>query len=360
MTSRTTNSDAQGAVRYGLILLGSLLLLVVSLSIVAARPDYSQREARIAALSPTEKDRLSRNLQRFNALDPAAQQRLIELETSLSRDPQSEALLTTLEQYYDWLKNLTPGQRYELRRLPAHERIDRVAHLYAEESQRQVQRQDRIVLLQWLEQRVLSRLPQAERDAISARPPLERRAVVMREMYNPSRGPNTTGRRGRGLLVVDEVEPADVDRLIDSLQSELKDKLRRAKDIDERRDVLRSEISDLFRHIFGDRQNLFSEDDMAANRQALNEFFERSLDDDDRDRLLSLPPDEMQRELRGMYFRRQLGVGDQRRSEFVSPQRGRSGPRSSGEGRDRTRRSPGMQERSHETDDAGLPDRGPN
>lgn len=72
---------------------------------------------RIAALSAVERDRLKQNLKLFRELPPAERENLRNLQESIEADGRSGGnLQLVLNNYYDWLKTLTPGQRADLQR----------------------------------------------------------------------------------------------------------------------------------------------------------------------------------------------------------------------------------------------------
>jgi hypothetical protein len=301
-------------------------LIVASLGVISSRPDFSARQAHIAALSPADRDRLLRNLERFQALDEEQQARLVRLEGELMNDPQADTLLAVLQNYYDWSKHLTAAHRFELRRLEPAQRVQRIEQLYSQEYEQRIRRDDQITLATWLEERILRGLPTEEQKQIAARPPLERRLLVLKHRPRPDQ-------------LLEDLRQEEVDQLVAQLHSEFGDKLRHAGSLAEARQILGLELSELPRHMMFDR-NLFSDEAMTQNQHVLAEFFEH-LDVSERDRLLSLPPDEMRRSLEWEYYRRQFPdeFRDRGRWEFVSPQRGRGGPTRNFGGRERPRRT---------------------
>jgi hypothetical protein len=73
--------------------------------------DADARRREIASMSRAERDRLERNLHRFQAASAEDRQRLRRLDTLVHRD---SALEQTLREYTAWLDDLSPWQRQEV------------------------------------------------------------------------------------------------------------------------------------------------------------------------------------------------------------------------------------------------------
>lgn len=306
----------------------SLAAIAVSWGIVSATPDYAEAQRQVAELSPGERDRLMRNYERYRALDAQERRRLVALEKSVEADPDSAGLKQTMEGYYAWLKNLSPGQRADLQRLDATARIKKIQELYQGDLDKQVERDDWIQLVGWLENRALARLPEDERARVAARPPLERRILVIQRSSRDSE------------RFLEDLTQSEVDELTASLRGDLGNRLRKARNLREARMVLFGRMFELPRKMASDPDSLFSGEAVLENQQALKEFFENELPDEERDQLLSLPPDEMLRNLRREYFRQAFPemFSDRRRPDnFVSPERGRDGGRRPDDERRRNR-----------------------
>jgi hypothetical protein len=101
-----------------------------------AEDDPAERRARIESLSPAEKQEILDHQQKFLKLDPAEQERLRRLSRELEDDPQGPELRRVMQRYYDWLKTLPTYQRAQLLELPAEERVKRIQELQAEQSRR--------------------------------------------------------------------------------------------------------------------------------------------------------------------------------------------------------------------------------
>ncbi len=96
----------------------------------------AERRERIENMSPAEKAELLRQKERFDGLDAAEQERLVELHRQIEAHPESDKLRGVMERYYQWLQTLRPYERDELRRLPPEERIARIKELRQHQGKR--------------------------------------------------------------------------------------------------------------------------------------------------------------------------------------------------------------------------------
>jgi hypothetical protein len=96
----------------------------------------ADRRARIEALDPAQKQELLNHEEKFLKLEPSEQERLRRLSQELEQDPQGPELRRVMQRYYDWLKALPPYQRAELQELPPEERIKRVRAILADQSRK--------------------------------------------------------------------------------------------------------------------------------------------------------------------------------------------------------------------------------
>jgi hypothetical protein len=75
-----------------------------------------QRQKEIAGKSEAERARLQRNFKAFRELPLAEQERLRRLDRELKEDAQAGgSLRLIMDEYYNWLATLTPGQQQDLR-----------------------------------------------------------------------------------------------------------------------------------------------------------------------------------------------------------------------------------------------------
>lgn len=295
-----------GRLRQMLAVGGAALVILASWWAAGARGDYSAAEARLAALSPVEKDRLRRNYDRFAQLDRAEQKAALTLESELTADPRQAELRAVMRDYYQWLTTLTAGQRAELARLATDQRVARIRELRAAQARDAEKLADRLAIVRWIDQKTLERLMTAEeRKKAEQAPPMDRRLMVLREM-----------RRGGLPELLDHLEPTDFTELRAQLSPRLDRELDAKPDRRQRWELIAKETGSWMRSWGeGGSLGLFSPEEQAENQAALKEFFENKLDDAERDRLLSLPPDEMERELRKAYLFKNHGEQFRQRLE---------------------------------------------
>jgi hypothetical protein len=290
--------------RRGLVAALAMGLTLVSVRSLTARPDYSRQRAKLAQLSPGERDRLMRNYERFLALDPSEQRRLEELDRALQVDPQGARLRSVMHEYFDWLKRLPAGQRAELHKLAATERLDKIAKLRSEQQTRETAQADRLAVMRWLEGRLLAALPDDQRKEIEQLPPLDRRLRAMRQLGQD------------GWARIEALSKDDIDELKAQVSPEFKKQLDAAQSSREVARVLRGKFFDSSRDMFGGSSSMFQGEESAPDQQALEEFFARELTAEQRDWLLSLPPEEMRQRLRWEYWRSKLPERRPDRSQF--------------------------------------------
>lgn len=101
-----------------------------------AADSLDQRRARVAALSPAEKEQLLETHRRFTRLDPAEQERLRRVCRELDQDENAAELRQVMRRYYEWLKTLPPYVQAELDDLPPEKRVARIKQMLSDERQR--------------------------------------------------------------------------------------------------------------------------------------------------------------------------------------------------------------------------------
>jgi hypothetical protein len=89
--------------------------------------DSNQRRDWLGQLDDEDRAALRAKYNRFVAMSPAEQDRLRQLTTSVSSDPQVEELRDTILRYQAWLGALPASQQFELRELNNRDRVQRIA-----------------------------------------------------------------------------------------------------------------------------------------------------------------------------------------------------------------------------------------
>jgi len=307
----------------------------------AAAPDHSDRQELIDALSPDEKATLAAQARRFEGLErnDAEHRRLRELYREINEAKDAETLQATMIAYGQWLTRLTPGEQEELRDvlwdLPADEQIRHVRRAIEREKNRPTYE---------LTAEDADRL-RREVLAIAA----ERRPILLDELQR--RGGDQSTRRldgPRGALMILGRELLNQDRgnrsrerLVGALSPEATAQLERADNWRRRTHLLWQWVRDALQPKLGPDE--------------LEHFFvqDENLDNDDRERLLNLPPAEWQVELERRYLASELGFKDSP-PEWRSLDEPRDGPRD-GRGPRPERPEPGRERRERGRPDGPPP-----
>ncbi len=247
----------------------------------------SERQAKIAELTPDAKQQLLVKFERFRQLSPAEKHRLHELHRAIQADPEREQLLATLDRYAEWLQTINAAQRAELTLLDDQERIKRIRELMEDRKKpqspffRPLSTEDREVVRAWVEKQALANLPADRREEFDRLSEEDRRRALVRlflqrfQPFDPTR---------RGTL------PALGEMM--SLLEQLSEPLRN--------EFANAEPPQKFGMLSGWVMQSIG---MSVNEEQLRKFFDGELNVSERQKLLAMPGDEMQRELRRMYFR---------------------------------------------------------
>lgn len=302
--------------------------------LVRADEPLVKRRKEIADMTPAQKQQLLRHYGRFIALDPKEQQRLCQLHRDIERHQRSHELRQVMHRYYEWLKTLSSYQRADLLQLSADERIERIKQLKEEQARRQSARasfadgfgseriknalsqrpefkdaqrltaEDLQALLGWIEE-----FAARYRAYLLQSMPEDRQQRMQQELEKAEDSPR--GRDFFGLMLwlrwqldhPEELPPGSRAELKD-LRAKLSPATRQwleAKPEEEQWQAIAGWIRLLVVLPFavrraGSLSPVISEDELAS-------FLEQQLSDEQRDRLLSLPAEEMQRQLQWMYLR---------------------------------------------------------
>ncbi len=303
-----------------------------------AEDPLADRRARVESLSAAAKEDLLEHYRRFAKLDPVEQERICQLHAELEQDPESAELRRVMLNYYDWLKTLPPYQQAELRELPPARRVQHVKRLLEQQQQHSHKKlkgpaladalrdyrlgkgplqpggkrsawlspQDVEGILQWFDRyvgrhgaQILEALPEAQRkqfgrELAQTKDPLRRHEIFM-SMWLRIQLENAA-----------KVPPPSPDDLAD---------LRSRLSPDTRRRLAERSPAEQWRTI-SSVVPLFVLQQYAARRmdgalpavteEELAQFFEKELKPWQRDQLLSLPSDDMTRELWRAYIRWKL------------------------------------------------------
>ncbi|MHB1033003.1 MAG: hypothetical protein ACYC35_19840 [Pirellulales bacterium] len=308
----------------GWALLAAVLGALVWTANAGAEESLAERRQRIEDMNPEQKEQLLRRQQRFAGLSSAEQEKLRQLHEQLEGDAHAAELRKVLHQYSKWLTTISSGDRAELLELPPTERLERIKKLKKEQQERQArikkEKEEREAreakyltpkdfeeLQSWVEEyakrheeEVLSHLPPDQRHRMDERPEAQRRGDLLWLIWQP--GP----RGGRPSLP--NLTEEDLTQLRARLSSEARKRLDAASSPDERKQLIGNWVGAMFRNRMKKAwQSRFPMP--KIDEQELAKFFEQVLSAEQRDQLLGLPGEEMQRELQRLYFQHLRPLG---------------------------------------------------
>jgi hypothetical protein len=278
----------------------AILLLLAGVAL--GEESLSERRERLENMTALEKEEILRHQEQFHALPPAEQQRIRQLHEQLEDEADAAQLREVMGRYSQWLSTLPPYRRAELAELKPAKRIERIKQLLQEHTRdaaRRLNDKDRAAVVRWMEQyatdheaRFLDTLPENRRGPVAKMTPAMRHRLVMGLLCqrwlsgNPAVHPSTTER-----------ETAD---LRARLSSEARARLASKSPAEQARTTatwLRQAAKQELENRRGEGASL-----VPGFDEQLADFFEFQLSDEDRDRLLGLPSEEMQQKLREMYL----------------------------------------------------------
>jgi hypothetical protein len=273
-----------------------------------ASGDLQARRERLLAMAPEQKERLIHNQERLAALPAAEQQNLRSLADELEADPQAEHLRHLLVRYHEWLKKLSPGQRAELLELPTDKRLVKIKEIRAEQSRHIHQESaggepvtlaDFGHIIKWIESYAWK-----HRDALlkDATPEIRNQIERLPE--------NKRHRQILWLLVkrwhsgqqdgLPPISQQEIEALAEKLSPQARDRLKNTAGLPAERQLVHRWVQAAVRHRL-ETVGLSRPLSPVAQHE-LAQFFEHELTSDQREQLLALPPERMQRELRRLYF----------------------------------------------------------
>jgi hypothetical protein len=287
-------------------LLGSLVLA----SVCRAEDSAAERRQRIENMKPAEKKQLLQHQGEFLALEKQERQRLRQLQRDVENDPDADKLRLVMHAYCEWLKTLPAHTHAELLDLEPAKRIERIKQLRAEE-EKELSPKDLEGLLGWLrdyaanpkhQAEILQTATEEERQRFQARTPAERAwvaAEILREETFrpvPSEWQGWPGYLDRPRWLTDE----ELAKLRNHLSARTAKRLAKMTPLAQF-NAINGWYENSTGHSFSGRRFRVGPPPKEFQEQ-LDQFFQKELTEEQQNELLSLPGDEMQRELRRMYF----------------------------------------------------------
>ena len=264
----------------------------------------ARRRQRVESMSPSDKEQLLRLDARFAAIDPAEQQQLRQLHEQLQRDPDAERLRQLMHRYCEWLKTLPAYSRAELADLNPADSVKWIKKRVQEDARdsgKRLEKKDAETLLRWMNQCMarqeagfLQTMPEQQRKKLTEMsPPMRHRLLIWQVLQRWQ----ATGGNGPPPMMTNE----DLVRLRTELSGEARQRLA-AMPVAEQWPQVAAWTRHALRQKVGGKQGHGPAS--KADDERLLKFFEHELTDAERDRLLNMPGEEMQRELQRLYLTR--------------------------------------------------------
>jgi hypothetical protein len=268
----------------------------------AVPEDLRRRRVFVERMTPEQKEQLWRRNERFRALSSAEQARLRSLAGRVDDDPESARLRQVVAGYQRWLERLSSAERAELVSLNSDERLQQIARRRAEEALR-LDADDVQAFAQWFEALLVKQRPQLAAMLAPVEHEAERKAQIRRIVEsNFVRGET---RRAAALATPGMQRPPwraeDLAKLRLALSEKARRQLDEAAAPPERRKLLVGWLRQAYWRGAGGPGLELSP---VLSEERLRKFFDEELDASQRARLLSLPSDQMQRQLRQQYWQR--------------------------------------------------------
>ena len=275
------------------------------------------REARLGLLSDDEKIVLRAKLNRFSDLSPQQKAEMRQLHEQLLADDDRQQLLQTMFRYQQWLSELSQSQQYEYRELKASKRAVRVVREMEraaskqqfELSQKQLQRLLRIIRPyiqkttqqnQGIFEQELAKMPKRDQRQFRARAKPEQMMWAFQFAMRHS-GNHT------------EMMQAFNDVVVGALPDEMQEPYQLLP-FWEKADLMRSWLWQARSQVAKGRRSGTKLRAGDISEQEFADFFVEELDPAEKERLLALPRDQMQQQLRQMI----LGRSPRRRGPMPS------------------------------------------
>ncbi len=308
---------------------GLLLVALLGAANPPAAPDGESGTSRtretIANLPSQDQDRLETKLRRFLDMHQEERERLQRLYAAIEKEPDAAALKAALDGYNEWLESLSTVQRLDLLRKPASERLIEINQVLKEQRRdrtRYLPREDAHILRKWVQEFFkkhekeflpLARISQSPpRDSNGRRPPqFVEHFMRSKPWMIAFREDQDRWRFGEkiGDISVSEfplVQREDLRQLEQRLSESSRKQLQGMPNDREKRDtIVRWLVTIAWDE--GSRSRYPNKRSRPQiENQVLEEYFAEELQLEDRSRLLALPLEEMERELRKLYVQDHL------------------------------------------------------
>ncbi|MFZ5828624.1 MAG: hypothetical protein ACOY3P_00980 [Planctomycetota bacterium] len=298
-------------------------LLALAWRAAASDARYSEQRTQIEQLPAAEQEKLRQLYLKFEAMSPQQRGRLIDLAAAIEADPEAKTLWVVLDRHHRWLQTIPSSTRSSLASQSVDERIAEIRKIQAEQEERRANRMsesDGKVVMAWLQSLVEKNtlqysalVPSSRLEILENAPPEARTRFIVGMLAE------------RWRWWDDEKLPAEVSRGLKDLLKQVSPGLREQLSGLSSREQLEW-IGRAVTHILRDEMEKGGFTlGQPIDDETLIGFFEKELSPRERDWLMWLPGDQMQRALRRMYLMRMGLVGPGSIGEGFSP-----GPHGSG------------------------------
>ena len=286
--------------------------VVVPLLLAAANPAEDGHESRrrtIAEMSPAGRKKLERDFRIYQEFPEDRRKRCHDIHAAVKADPELHSLLYA---YHEWLKELSPYQREELRKqTDPKARVELVRQFRVEqERDRGLSPKDLAAVMKVIEDRV--KIPEERREKLDSLTGLERHVFVLSTAFQTARH-RVSGSKMQGWPrwptpelaneIIDAISSQALREWLRSVQLEENGASRPMPGVTEAMRVEEKRRRVVFglivRGLQDERQAEFEQH--RPTDEELREFF-AEFDDKDKTEIVRLPPDEAQHELMRRYF----------------------------------------------------------
>ena len=292
----TTRAWKRGWLGHTCLLLAACCWLPCGVAVAADAPTP---RGRIEAMTPVEREELRQCRERFASLEPERQERLRRLHRQIDKDPRREDLRGVMHRYCQWVGSLPQFTQAELLELPPAERIARIKKIQEQEREHramQLSAKDAKALRRWVELyagRLAKHLPRGQQKHLAGVSEAERRQYVVSLLLR-----RWKIARDNKKLPVKEQDLAELRSMLSPTARKLLESKPAA--------VQWAIVEQWMRRILLRQRDSRHRSGMILMRQVSDEelarFFEEQLTAEERDRLLGLPADVVQRALRQRYI----------------------------------------------------------
>ncbi len=291
---------------------GTILLALLFFAL-GAEDSLSERRKRVEDMPEAQREELFRNEDKLHALAPQERERIDQLHEQLESVADGARLRETMNRYCQWISSLPPYRRAELQNMEPEQRVKHIKQLLKEQTLINGSRLgdiDRQSVVRWMdrystehEARLLEVLGDNwRRQASKFSPPMQHRAAMNMSLRRWQS--NTPAAQPP----ISESEMSDLRTALTPAARKILD----SKASAERLRVISNWLSDAARQEMSKRRGE-SMSLLPGFDEQLADFFEFQVSADERDRLMSLPGEEMQQRLRDLYILQ---------SKQTDPQRG--------------------------------------